>query len=84
MPPRVSKEEFACLVAVLADKGFDQKARDRVREIFMGDLNEDHLQDGIDAKEIERTMTWLRANKTKHILTDKQLDILETELKERL
>jgi len=53
--------------------------------IFRADLNEpSQYESGIDAKEIERGIKWMRANKRSHFISEGKIDILEDVLKAKL
>jgi len=82
-PPRVSKDEFSKeLQSALIGKGFSEDQRSKVAMMLRGDLHEgDSYQDGIDAKEIDRALSWMRANMSKHNLSSKRLDDLEEALR---
>ena len=83
--PKVFREEFRRLKSELVSRGFSQTERDRIEAMFFPDLEETNPDDdGIDAAEIARTIDWMRKNKLKHHLSDRKIDILESELKERL
>ena len=82
--PRVSKEEFREMLSVLAGKNFTQLERDKIRTIFLGDMEESDWQAGIDRDEAARTIKWLRANKSKHNLSEAKIAVLEQELNQRL
>jgi len=80
----VSKREFQEVISTLYRNGFGQRARDEVRLIFMGDLDESDSQAGIDTIELERRMSQLRSRELRHNLTAKQLDTLEEVLTSKL
>jgi len=81
----VSKNEFEKVRSRLHSKNFTEKEIDRVEEIFNGDLNESSdIEKGIDSKEIERVITWLKDHKNEHTLSDNQIAIVESSMREYL
>lgn len=81
----VSKNEFKKVRSRLHSKDFTEKEIDRVEEIFNGDLNESSdLERGIDSKEIDRVISWLKAHKSEHTLSDTQIAIVESSMREYL
>lgn len=81
----VSRNEFQEVRSLLRAKGFDKKKTDEVETFFRGDLHEHepgHI--GIDKKEIENGITWLRENKEKHSFSDAQIDTIEEALNKKL
>lgn len=86
MPPRVTPEEFRNkALSQLYVHGFSQKERAEVEKIVRADLFEEREVDmGIDAKELERTVQWLRENIGRHILSAEKIDALEKVLRSYL
>lgn len=82
-PPRVTPEEFKNkVISQLYVHGFSQKERNEVEELFAGDMHEDREIDiGIDSGELARKIAWLRANTSKHILSEEKIGALENVLK---
>jgi hypothetical protein len=85
--PRVSEKEFKKARADLMYKGVSKRHRDRVEEIFSGDMHEavsDSHPKGIEKDELEMRIKWMRENKSKHGLSDHEIDEVEASLKKRL
>ncbi|MBI1755389.1 hypothetical protein HY250_03620 [Candidatus Azambacteria bacterium] len=82
-PPRVTPDEFKNkVISQLYVHGFSQKERDEVEKILRADLFEEKEVDvGIDAHELERTVSWLKANIGHHLLSAEKIDALENVLK---
>ncbi len=85
-PPRVTQEEFRNKVmSQLYVHGFSQKERAEVEKIARADLFEEKEADkGIDVKEIERMVEWLKANTGRHLLSAEKIDSLEKVLRSYL
>lgn len=82
---KVSKLEFKQVRILLHRKGFSSREINEVAMIFRADLNEQsEYERGIDRKEIENAVKWMRKNKSKHILSDRQIDIVEKVLISKL
>ncbi len=82
---KVSKLEFKQVKTLLYHKGFSAREIDEAEMIFRSDLNEPgEYERGIDAKEIDQGIKWMKENKRSHILSDKKIDILEKTLKSKL
>lgn len=82
--PRVSKLEFQKVRNALAYHNFTELQRDRVEEIFRGDQEEESDFAGVDERELERGIVWMRENKSKHGFSDAQIDLIESEMKKYL
>ena len=83
--PHVSKLEFEKVIQALVSHNFTQVERNRVRELFVGDMTEaGYQQSGIDKGEIETKIKWLREHKSQHTFSDDQITILESKLLEYL
>ena len=82
--PRISKLEFQKLRSALVGHNFSKFERDKVEEIFRGDMEEIGDNAGIDANELTRGLAWMRANKSKHGLSDDKIELLEGEMKKWL
>ncbi len=81
--PKVNPKEFKKVRFNLEIKGFSRQERDRVEEIFSGDMYEQvnsNTPKGIDKQEITDRIAWMRANKSKHHFSDAQISIIESEL----
>jgi hypothetical protein len=69
----------------LSANGFSARELDEVEEIFRGDMDEERDFDkGIDEKEIEKAIAWMKENENIHKISQSKIDILERELRERL
>lgn len=81
--PSVSSEEFRKYVRNgLASHNFTHKEIEFVEGFFHGDMNEDVSREkGVDAKELERGIVWLRTHPREHSLSSEQINILEIEMK---
>ena len=83
--PRVGKEEFSRVLSNLSAKGFTQREREDLQKIFRADMYEtSELEQGIDTKEIEAAITWMRTNPSKHTFSTEQISLLEQELRNKL
>jgi len=83
--PRVTAIEWKKVRTSLFDRDFTKKEIDWIEGLFQGDLHETRpLDAGIQGDEIEQTIGWLRANMTKHHLTDAKITLLENALRLRL
>ena len=82
--PRVSKLEFQKVRNELAYHNFTELQRDKVEQIFRGDQEEEGDFAGVDARELENGVAWMRANKSKHGFSDSQIELIETEMKKYL
>ena len=86
--PRVTSKEFKKARVDLMSGGMSRRHRDRVEEIFSGDLydekeTESHPK-GLEASEIDSRIKWMRENKSKHGLSDHEINEVEAALKKRL
>lgn len=83
--PKVSKEEFREACNFLSVKGFDEREINEVKKIFRADLEESsEYERGIDQKEIEQAMKWMREHTSSHCLSTSKIQILEEILKKKL
>lgn len=83
--PHVSQKEFQKTLSELYSKGFTHSEIDKIKEIFLGNFNQSNSEDkGIDKKELEKMIAWLREHKSVHGISDNHINILETELLERI
>lgn len=81
-PKRVNLEEFKKVRAHLASSGMSHQEIDKVENIFHGDLNEaNNNQKGIDAKELDQTIKWMKENRHNHNLSDKDMKLVEETMK---
>lgn len=85
--PRISKEEWRKVRESLYSEGIhDERLRDRVEGIFRGDMEsgEEHAEHGIDKKELEDGLKYMRENPKSHGLSDGQMNTVEKVLKKYL
>lgn len=82
--PRISKLEFQKIRSGLVFYNFSKFQRDKVEEIFRGDLEEDGNWSGVDERELERGIAWMHANKSKHGFSDEQIELIEAEMRKYL
>jgi hypothetical protein len=85
--PRVTEKEFKKVRSDLASDGMNIRHRDRVEEIFSGDMYEKVTSTqprGIDKDELEMRLKWMRDNKNMHGLSDNEIDRVEARLRKRL
>ena len=82
----VSKREFKHNVrGKLRAKNLSAIDVDKVAMIFRADLDEPEIsQMGIDANEITRGISWMRANTNIHKISSKEIDFVEQILKDEL
>ncbi|OHA84958.1 MAG: hypothetical protein A2408_02765 [Candidatus Yonathbacteria bacterium RIFOXYC1_FULL_52_10] len=83
--PKISKREFEEARSALAGKGFSEREILEVQKIFRADLNDVREDDrGIDGKELDAALLWMREHIGEHAVSEKKLDILEAVLRKRL
>lgn len=86
--PRVTNKEFKKVRGDLMSEGMNKRQRDRVEEIFSGDMHDEHPTEshpkGLEESEINARVKWMRENKSKHTFSDHQIDEIEASLKKRL
>lgn len=82
--PIISHEEFREARVALGNQGFTSEQRDKLEEIFRGDLDEAGDAAGIDGFELERGIKWLKEHRSLHHFSDHQIELIETELRKRL
>jgi len=85
--PRITPQKFKKVRSDLAAVGFSVAKRDRLEGIFSGDMNGVVTATnprGIDSKELEIKLEWLRDNKNKHNFTDNEIDKIEECMKKYL
>ena len=85
--PRVTEKEFKKARGEMMTDGMSRRHRERVAEIFSGDMDEqatDSHPRGIEKDELERRIKWMRENKSKHGISDHEIDEVESALKKRL
>lgn len=82
---KISETEFKKIRAHLYNTGFSSEQLDKIEGIFHGDMYEDKDSDkGIDEKELERAITWMRENMTVHDISEQKINTLEEEMKKFL
>jgi hypothetical protein len=85
--PRVTEKEYKKVKGDLYAEGFSKRERNKVDEIFKADYYEkptDAHPRGLEKGEIEARIKWMRENKSKHNLSDKDIDAVEASLTKRL
>lgn len=85
--PRITEKEFKKARGEMLNAGLNKRQRDRVEEIFSGDMYEqitDSHPKGIEKDELEQRIKWMRENKSKHGLSDHEIDEVEASLRKRL
>ncbi len=85
--PRVTEKEYKKAKSELYSEGFNQRQRAKVDEIFAPDFNmpsTDSHPRGLEKNEIEARIKWMRENKSKHNLSDKEIDEIESSPLKRL
>lgn len=84
---RVTEKEYKKVKADLYTEGLTKKEREKVDEIFKSDFYEKSTLTqpcGLETHEIDARITWMKENKTKHGLSDKEIDGIERAMKKRL
>ncbi len=83
--PRVSHFEWKKVRSSLFSKGWSTPDLNRAEAAFRGDLHEHQSSEGgIDRREIEGGIKWMRENKVKHGLSDNQISELGEHLHKHL
>ncbi|MFA5934839.1 MAG: hypothetical protein WC827_03080 [Candidatus Paceibacterota bacterium] len=83
--PKITESEFKKIRAHLYNKDFTSDQLDKIEGIFRGDLYEDRDSDkGIDEKELERAIAWMRDNMSTHNISEQKIATLEEEMKKVL
>jgi hypothetical protein len=83
--PNVSEKEFSRMIGELMSKGFTKNEVNKIHEIFRGDLYEGNSsQKGIDRDEVNRAISWMRANTSRHGFSEERIATIEKELVERI
>ncbi|TSC80087.1 MAG: hypothetical protein G01um101429_291 [Parcubacteria group bacterium Gr01-1014_29] len=82
---KVSRREFQKSATNLRAKGLSSSDIANMKKIFRGDLDEGTaLTRGIDPKELDRGVKWMRENMSKHTLSKNQVNKLEENLRKKL
>jgi len=83
--PRITKDEMSEARSVLYSKGFNDRDINEINKIFRGDMHESRdIDAGIDAKELEAGIKWLKDNPSSHKLPASKIAILEQVLKKKI
>jgi hypothetical protein len=85
--PKVTPKEFQKVRGELAARGISPLHRDRIESIFSGDMYEKTTANdstGIMKDEIDSRIKWLKENKHKHGLSDKEIQVTEESLRKKL
>ncbi len=80
---RVTKEEYKQIMQNIYGK-LDAHERSEVEQLFRADLHEDGEEAGISQKEFDAAMDWLKVNKSKHVLEESDIALLEKYFTEHL
>lgn len=73
----ISETKFKRVREILRAKGMSELHRNDLQGVFLGDLYEPGTAKGIDKKEFEERIKWMRENKSKHRLSDTEIDTAE-------
>jgi hypothetical protein len=85
--PRVTEKEYKKAKGELYTAGLSKYDREKVDEIFAPDFNmagSDLHPKGLERPEIEARIKWMRENKSKHSLSDREIDRVEEALQKKL
>ncbi|MFA6797169.1 MAG: hypothetical protein WCR40_00435 [Candidatus Paceibacterota bacterium] len=83
--PRITETEFKKVRSRLYSKGFTTEQLDKIESIFRGDMYEDKDSDkGIDEKELDRALAWMRDNTSTHNISEQKITVLEEEMRKAL
>jgi len=83
--PRVSKDEFKKKVLPALSSELSHREIKHLEGLFEGDMHEPgRWEKGVDKKEIEGKMKWLRGNKRYHSFSDQEIDKIEDVMKRHL
>lgn len=83
LPKRVTTEEFKRIKQNMYGK-LDANEQDEFEKVFRAHLDETGIEAGISRVEYENTMNWLKENKSKHVLEDNDLVIIEKYFEQHL
>jgi hypothetical protein len=85
--PRVNAKEYKKAKLELYNEGFTKRERAKVDDIFAPDYNmpgtETHPR-GLEKNEIDARIKWMRENKSKHGLSEQEINEVEASFKKRL
>lgn len=79
--PKVSSYELKKVRSRLYSEGFGTRKLAEFDKIFSSGLSSN---EGIDAKELESTIAWLRQNKSKHIFEDQDIAKIEEAMRSKI
>lgn len=83
--PKVTKREFRETRGSLRGAGFTSEQIRKVENIFHGSMDESSTQEkGIDSKEIEKGIEYIKKNKSSLGFSDNRIKKLEEQLRRRL
>lgn len=83
--PRVTHDEFADIRSRLSSRGFSERQIKDIRMIFHGALDESEKDKrGIDAREIEAGILWMKDNMRIHSVSEEKIQMLKELLEEEL
>lgn len=85
--PVVTRDEYRMTKNALLSEGLSDHARAKVDEIFAPDFDmpatSSHPR-GLEKIEVETRIKWMRKNKSKHGLSDNEINKIEDNLMKRL
>ena len=85
--PRITPKEFKWARRDLMTKGFSRLRRERLEQIFVGDIDEKVTSadpKGIEKDELDQRIKWLRENKSKHGFSDREIEEIDRTLRKYL
>jgi len=82
-PKRITREEFKEVMTRLYGK-FDENERIEVEKLFRADLGEPGMESGITQPEFDAAIQWLNENKSKHVLEENDVALLQEYFTEHL
>ncbi len=83
LPKRVNKDEFKQIMEHLHGK-LEEPERIEVEKLFRADLYEPGVEEGISQSEYDAAITWLKENRSKHVLEDSDIETIERYFTEHL
>ena len=84
MGDKISKREFQEANNALRAKGLSRFQRDKVKQIFRGDMEEKGIHAGIDREELEKGLDWMRKNPSAHGMSKETLNKIDEALKKKI
>ena len=82
-PKRVSQDEFKIIMEGLYGK-LEEAERIEVEKLFRADLYEPGIEEGISQPEFESAIAWLKENRSKHVLEESDIAVIERYFTEHL